>query len=236
MQLSIIIPAFNEEKYIRECLESCIRYAPSNLLEIIVVNNASTDRTAEIARSFPRVRVVDEPLKGLPRARQRGYMEAKGDVILSIDSDTRIPHGWFEAMQDELSKPNVVCVSGPYNFYDIPVWQRKCVAAYWNSCAKVTYMSTGYMVVGGNFAVKRDALKQIGGFNTSISFYGEDTDIAKRLHQVGKVAYTPRCWINSSGRRLSAEGLLKTPFVYAMNYVWIAAVGKPLTKTHKDIR
>ncbi len=236
MTLSIIIPAFNEEKYIGDCLKSILKYAPQNLLEIIVVNNASHDRTAEIAKQFDRVRVVYEPIKGLPRARQRGFEEAKGDVMLSLDADTRVPKGWFEAMQEELKEPNVVCVSGPYNFYDIPPWQRICVAAYWNSCAKVTYASTGYMVVGGNFAVKRDALKKIGGFNTDISFYGEDTDIAKRLHTVGTVVYSPRCWINSSGRRLNAEGLVKVPFVYALNYIWIAAFHKPLTKTHTDIR
>jgi glycosyltransferase involved in cell wall biosynthesis len=71
MKLSFAIPAYNEEANIGACLTSILQELESKSwdVEIIVINNASTDRTAEIARSFPNIRVIDEPMKGLVRAR-----------------------------------------------------------------------------------------------------------------------------------------------------------------------
>src|SRR5207302_647488 len=86
MNISVVIPAYNEEKYIGQTLESVISNAPENLLEIIVVNNASTDKTSAIASAFPKVKVVDEPKKGLTRARQAGLNAAQGDVLAYIDA------------------------------------------------------------------------------------------------------------------------------------------------------
>jgi GT2 family glycosyltransferase len=197
---------------------------------------ACRSRLRRHVRQFPEVTLVREPKKGLTKARQRGLQEAKGDVIFSIDADTRIPAGWFAAMQEELKKPGVVCVSGPYDFYDVPDWKRACVNAYWRTSSAVTNTFTNYMIVGGNFAVYRKALEQIGGFDTSIDFYGEDTDIARRLHEVGKVVFSPSCVILASGRRMSAEGMVRTPVIYMLNYLWVAAFRKPLTKTYQDIR
>jgi glycosyltransferase involved in cell wall biosynthesis len=240
MKFSIVIPAYNEEKYLGNCLRSCLKQATPDLLEIIVVNNASTDRTEQVARSFaqesPLVRVVYESWKGLTRARQRGFKEVRGDVLLSIDADTQIPDGWFQAMKQELEKPGVVCASGPYVFHDVPAWQRFFVMLYWGIPARFTYFFTGFMVVGGNFAAKMDALRRAGEFDTSIDFYGEDTDVGRRLHRIGKVKYAARCWIYSSGRRLAGDGLIRTPFVYALNYLSMAFLKKPFTKTYTDIR
>src|ERR1700683_4962510 len=94
MTISVVIPAYNEEKYIGACLENIIKFEPENLLEIIVVNNASTDGTAEAA-AFPKTRVVNEPHKGLTWARQRGLLEARGDLIVCVDADSLMPEDWF---------------------------------------------------------------------------------------------------------------------------------------------
>ncbi len=236
MNISLIIAAYNEEKYIGSCLQSCLADAPDNLCEIIVVDNGSTDATAHIARQFPRTLVVTEPKKGLTRARQRGLHEAKGDVVFSIDADTRIPRGWFSAMQEELQKPGVVCVSGPFTFYDFPAWKRACVNAYWKMSARLTSATTEYMAAGGNFGAWKDALERAGGFNTAIEFYGEDTDLARRMHGVGKVVFSPRCSIETSARRFAAEGMIRTTVIYALNYLWIVALHRPLTTKYKDIR
>lgn len=236
MQLSIVIPAYNEERYIGECLQCCLKHAPKNLLEIIVVNNASTDATDRIVSQFPSVRIVSESRKGLTYARQKGLEEAKGDVLVWFDADTRVDANWFPAMQKALEKPEVVCVSGPYDYYDIALWKRICVRLYWMCLATPVSLCTGYMVVGGNFAVKKEALLSIGGFDTSIAFYGEDADIARRLSAAGKVVFTSRCRILTSGRRLSKEGLLKSSVVYILNYLWISMFHRPFTRGYRDIR
>ncbi len=93
LSLSLVIPAYNEERHLAACLDAVSRQAvmPS---EVIVVDNNSTDRTAEIARSYPFVRVVQEPRQGIVFARNAGFDAARGDIIGRIDADTIIPSDW----------------------------------------------------------------------------------------------------------------------------------------------
>lgn len=237
MKISLVIPAYNEEKYISPCLESVVKNRTDDIIEVIVVNNASTDRTAEIASSFPGVRVVNEPNKGLTKARQRGLIEAKGDLIGYIDADTRMPPGWADRALKEFAKdPKMVCLSGPFNYYDLSPLQKLFAETLWSISAPITYWITGFMVLGANFIAKREALEKIGGFNTEIAFYGEDTDIASRLNKVGKAKFVMGFYILGSGRRLIDEGLIKTFWRYAVNYYTMAFHAKPHTADYKDIR
>lgn len=236
MKLSFVVPAYNEEKYIGSCLSSITNSAP-DVYEIVVVNNASTDKTAEVAKAFPKVRVVLEPTKGLTYARQRGFMEAKGDILAYIDADTRISPKWYKEVKEKFAKESgLVCLSGPFYYYDLSLWQRVLTKIYWNYGAAPLDAVTGYMVSGPNFIVKKEALKKIGGFDTSISFYGEDTNIGRRLHEVGKVDYDKDLIVWSSGRRLKSEGFFKTGLVYISNYFSEVILHKPVTKKYKDHR
>src|SRR5438105_1887059 len=118
MTVSIIIPAHNEEKYLADCLKSIDAYRVPELLEIIVVDNASTDGTAKVAAQFPGVTVVSEPQKGLTHARQRGLLEARGSHLAYIDADTRLPHGWFQILLKEFGDdPSLIALSGPYDYF-----------------------------------------------------------------------------------------------------------------------
>jgi GT2 family glycosyltransferase len=92
------------------------------------------------------------------------------------------------------------------------------------------------MVYGAAFVARRDAIAAIGGFNRNIEFYGEDTDLARRLSHIGKVIFRMDFCIYSSARRFKHEGILKTNFTYMLNFIWPAFFGRPLTRTHKDIR
>jgi GT2 family glycosyltransferase len=92
------------------------------------------------------------------------------------------------------------------------------------------------MVQGGNFVLRRDALVKIGGFNTAIAFYGEDTDIARRLNCVGKVKFTFDLKMFSSARRLKQEGMLTIAARYTINYLWTTFRKKPFTEEYIDIR
>lgn len=234
-KISLVIPAYNEEKYLGACLES-VRKNGIGLFEIIVVNNASSDGTEAIARTFPNVRVIQEPSKGLTKARQRGLEEARGDIIAYIDADTRMPSGWVETVTRAFEEdPRVVSVSGPYIYFDLsPSW-RAPVRIYW-LFASFTYLLTGYMVVGGNFAARRSALEAIGGFDRSISFYGEDTDIARRLHRVGRVKFTMKLPMPTSARRLHGEGVFATVWRYMTNFFSEVIRRKPFSDDYRDIR
>ncbi|MDE2311683.1 MAG: glycosyltransferase [Patescibacteria group bacterium] len=236
MTISVSIPAYNEEKYIGECLKSLLANAPAELLEVIVVDNASTDRTAAVAGSFAGVRVVKEPQKGLTRARQRGFVESRGEILACIDADTRIWEGWFPQIMKEFQKdPRLVCLSGPFHFYDLPHKQNVLVR-FWNWCAAHVSGTFGVVAQGGNYVIRRSALEQIGGFDTSIEFYGEDTNIARRLAKVGKVKFTPSFYIYTSARRLKSEGIFTVGYKYLANFLSEALLKRQVTKKYRDFR
>jgi len=236
MRISLVIPAYNEEKYIGRCLES-VQKNGVGLFEIIVVNNASTDNTRAIAQSFTRVRVVDEPKKGVNRARQRGLAEARGDIVAFIDADTQMPRQWVARISQLFEKDKkLVCVSGPSIYYDLLRVGKITVWSFWLILAWPTYFITRYMAVAGNFAARKNALKSVNGFNQDIEFYGDDTEIAQRLCRVGKVKFMQRHYMYSSARRLKAEGMAKTAIRYTINFLSVALIKKPLTHKYTDIR
>ena len=242
--ISFIIPAYNEEANIGRCLDSVLKEIDANSYdaEIIVVNNASTDKTKEVSLSFPRVRVVDETRKGIVFARQAGFLASKGDLIANIDADNIMPSGWMKKVFDEFfNNPNLVALSGPCVFYDLPWWIKTQTKIFY-SLGYLVYIfnelifKNGAMLQGGNFIVRRTALEKIDGFDTSISFYGEDTDIARRIRQVGPVKFSFNLPVLSSGRRLAKEGVFTTGYRYALNFFWILIFKRPFTKEYKDVR
>ena len=244
MKLSFVIPAYNEEAYLADCIESILRQSVGmdDLVEIIVVNNASTDRTREVALRFPRVRLVDEPRKGLTHARQAGFLASTGTLIANVDADSRLTPFWISKVTQTFKhQPDLVSLSGPLVYYDLTPRQRSLVnifyLAAWLTYATNKYiLRVGSMVQGGNFVVTRSALERIGGYDLSISFYGEDTDIARRLHEIGPVLFTFDLKMFSSARRLKHEGMLKIALRYSMNYFWTIFFKRPFTREHIDIR
>ena len=106
MRLSFVVPAYNEEAYLPACLESILAQTRElgDTVEIIVVNNASTDRTREVALGYPGVRVVDEPRKGLTFARQAGFAASTGELIANVDSDSRLTPGWVRSGADDVCR------------------------------------------------------------------------------------------------------------------------------------
>ncbi len=238
MKLSVVIPAYNEEKYIGETLRNLIEHAGKDIYEIIVVDNASTDNTSGAARKYKGVKVIREERKGLTRARQTGLLASKGELIAYIDADTHIKPSWFHKVRLEFEKnPRIVCLSAPYSLYDASKWKRMLTWSYWNLLAYPTYMLLmKYMVLGANFVARRSVLLKIGGFDATIQFYGEDTDIARRLHRVGKVKFLRKSLVTSSARRMEAEGWIKIGLKYTTNFLSEILLHKPISQQYKDYR
>lgn len=234
--LTVVVPAYNEEKCLPACLASLLSDPPENLNEIIVVDNASTDKTAEIAAGFPRVRVVFEPQKGLTRARQKGLLSARADIIAYVDADTRISPDWYRVINREFSgNGNIVCLSGPYQYDGLKWWEKIFVSFFWVLIFLIYYLS-GKVVIGGNFAAAKRALEKMGGFDSKIAFYGEDTDIARRISKIGKIRFIKGFSLKTSPRRFTKDGLFRTGIRYALNYFWTIFFHKPLSREYQDIR
>jgi glycosyltransferase involved in cell wall biosynthesis len=242
--LSFVVPAYNEETYLPACLESILAQTKDmgDDVEIIVVNNASSDRTREVALSYPGVRVVDEPRKGLTFARQAGFAASTGALIANVDSDSRLTPGWVkQVLATFAEQPKLVSLSGPFIYYDLTPVQLISVQVFYAAAFMVYALNryvlrAGSMVQGGNFVLRREALEQIGGFNLAISFYGEDTDIARRLNRVGQVKFTFDLKMFSSARRLKKEGMVTIAGRYTINYLWTTFRKRPFTEDYIDIR
>jgi glycosyltransferase involved in cell wall biosynthesis len=234
--ISLVIPAYNEEDYLPACLDAVMAHVAGRVKEIIVVDNNSTDRTAQVVARYPAVTYVFEPRKGITRARQAGFKAASGDIIAYVDADTHPPAGWAEQITAHFTaKQGLACLSGPYSFYDLSGLRNK-VSTGWFIAARPLYKLTGYMMVGGNFAIRRETLEKMGGFDEDIEFYGEDVDIGKRARKHGQVLFSPRFVMPTSGRRMTKQGFAKIAGIYLANYMSIALRGKPANSAYEDIR
>ena len=240
--LSAIVCAYNEERSLAAALHSL--FAQTRVPdEVILVNNASTDRTREIASGFPQVTIVDEPVKSLVRARAAGRRAAHGEILFYMDADCRAPVRLLERMEAHfLREPETVAVTGPYRFYD---WDWIGVAgarvydhtlAWLAQFAAHHVLGIGAVLYGGNFAVRRDALDRIGGFDLTIEFHGEDTNLGRRLAAVGSVELDNACYIYTSARRYQALGRTNVVKLYFRNFWWETVHHRPKDTVHEDVR
>ena len=187
LTISVIVCAHNEEAFLAACLHSLLAQTrPPD--EILLVNNASLDGTGAVARGIAGVRLIDEPRKGLVIARERGRQAAAGDLLVYLDADCRAPIFWLARIESRfVRQPRLIALSGNYRFYDWDWWGRTLIRAYdftlgpATQCLVKHVLRIGVLSYGGNFAVRRWALDRIGGFDTSIDFHGEDTNIARRF-------------------------------------------------------
>lgn len=240
--ISVIICAHNEARYLPACLHSL--FAQTRVPdEVLVVNNASTDETRALALQVPGVRVVDEPRKGLPRARETGRLAAAGDLLVYLDADCRAPLTWLAKVEAKfLRDPDLIALSAPYRFYDWDWWGRLLIRAYDFTLAPGTQFLVKYLLgigavfYGGNFAVRRRALERIGGFDTSITFHGEDTNVGRRLHAAGKVSLYQDCYLYTSARRYVAMGKGTVIRLYVRNFTSELLRHRPKDTTHVDVR
>jgi len=242
LTIATIVCAYNESRLLPACLYS-LRAQTRPPDDILVINNASTDQTGAVARAVPGVRVVDEPRKGLVVARETGRRATDADVVAFVDADCRAPITWLERVDAQFERDDApVAVTGPYRFYDWDVTGRALIRAYDVLVAPPTHAlvhhlcGLGAILYGGNFAVRSDALAQIGGFDQRIEFHGEDTNLGRRLTPIGRVALCPECWVWTSARRYRAMGKRAVFGLYVRNFWSEILRHRPADERHLDVR
>jgi glycosyltransferase involved in cell wall biosynthesis len=242
LTVSVIVCAHNEAQYLAACLHSLLAQS-RRADEILVVNNASSDDTRAVALSVPGVRVLDESRKGLVIARETGRHAATGDLLAYLDADCRAPLTWLERVERRFQKDDrLLALSGPYRYYDWNPWGRFLIRAYDFTLAPATQLLVkhilriGTIFYGGNFTVRREALERIGGFDTSIEFHGEDTNLGRRLLAAGKVGLFHDCYLYTSARRFVAMGTGQVIRLYVRNFTSEVLRHRPKDLTHQDVR
>lgn len=235
--VSFIVPCWNEEATIAACLQSINRERmkhPELDTEIIVVDNNCLDNTAALAHKS-MAKVVTEPKKGVVHARQRGATAAQYSLIANIDADCTLPKGWLTVVLDTMQDQATVAISGPYEYGDVPAYIHWGTKAFY-LLARLCHHIIGPMIQGGNYVIRQDTLVRMGGYDTSVAFYGEDTKTAADASAFGKIRMIPEMEVYSSPRRLYGQGILKTVWLYSINYLSIALFTKVINKQYKDFR
>ncbi len=222
--VSVVIPAYNEEKYLPACLSALKSQDYKGRTEIIVVDNASTDNTAEIAASYG-CRVIYEPTKGYNRAITTGFNAAHGDIIACTDADTIVGKQWISKLVLNLSRKNVVACGGLFTFHDGPFLLR--ILAF-------LFGKLNYHIAGANMAMWKHAYVRCGGFSSDINL-GADVDIDKRLRKLGKVIIDRSLTVATSSRRF-ANAFWRTVVMYYLNDFCLLFLNRAFFYSFKDYR
>jgi len=206
IKVSVVIPAYNEEKLIERCLKSLVNQTmPRKEYEIIVVDNNSSDKTKEIALKYAD-KVVLETKKGVLYARQKGIEMASSKIILRTDADGYVPKNWVKRGFMNLNKnPDYVAFSGFY----IPDNNKailKSISKFIINFRK-TISSIGgktEWLTGSCSAIRKSAFNKIGGYDFKVDPVIEDQQgIGHRLSKVGKIGFDEKWWAYYSPRRFN---------------------------------
>ncbi|QOT18825.1 glycosyltransferase family 2 protein [Paenarthrobacter sp. YJN-5] len=210
--VSIVIPAYNEESVIRQCLIAAI-YQSVPAKEIIVVDNLSKDRTAKIVRRMqqeypesPIILLKQVDVQGLIPTRNYGLNSATGDIIGRIDADSVLEPDWVEQVQKAFADPTVQAATGPVVYYDMPMRRFGLKAddkmrQLMLRLAKHQY----HFLFGSNMALRRSAWETIRDeacLDEKDEMH-EDIDLSLHLaeHDL-RIQYWPQMVSGMSARRL----------------------------------
>ena len=156
MKISLVIPAYNEEKFIKKCLES-VKNQTVEPSEVILINNDSIDKTADIAKNF-KVKIINEKQQGISYARNRGFNEAKYEIIARCDADCILPKNWIEQIAANFKRGNIDALVGPLYYYDLILPSKQIVIAFIKS---LRVLIGHYPLIGPNMAITKNVWKKI---------------------------------------------------------------------------
>lgn len=200
MTLSLVIPTYNEERFIKKCLVSVFAQE-EKCDEVIVIDNNCTDRTIQIARQFP-VRIIHEPDQGMIQARNRGFNEAKGDIIGRCDADTRLSAGWVKRVKADFAKEKIDALTGPFEFYDLKPKTSYFAQAYLDVMKPI--LNGHEVLVGPNMALSAAMWKKVRSHVClDNKVVHEDIDLAIHIiEQGGNIMKDEELIVEVSSRRL----------------------------------
>ncbi|HEX4349344.1 MAG TPA: glycosyltransferase [Verrucomicrobiae bacterium] len=183
MKISVIVPAFNEEKLLGASLEA-IKSAASVFptrgweFELVVCDNNSTDHTGEIARAAGAT-VIFEPVNQIGRARNAGAAAATGDWLIFVDADSHPSAGLFDDVAEQILSGN--CLAGGSTLrLDENLFVANLISRLWNYASRI-----GRWLAGSFIFVEAAAFRQVGGFDTQF-FAAEELELSVRLKKLAR--------------------------------------------------
>ncbi|MBN1797655.1 MAG: glycosyltransferase [Spirochaetales bacterium] len=197
-RVSVIIPTLNQEKLIGKCIESllCQSYQQS-LIEIIVVDNGSTDKTVDIAKKYP-VKLISETKKGPAAARNAGIKIATGEILIFLDHDCFADkdfvayHVWAHNHNMKIDN-RVKLIAGGIAGYNTNLWAF-CddICSWYNSHPKLPSRYESDYLPAANMSIASDVIDMLGGFEAGM-IGGEDVVLCAKIKEHGfKIYFEPK--------------------------------------------
>lgn len=221
--VSVVIPAFNEEKYLPHALESLKKQTLYDF-ELIVVDNNSSDNTATIAKQY-NAKVVHEEKQGYVYALNAGLKEAKGEVVAVMDADTLAMPDWLSTIAQLFSDVSIAAATG--GIRTSKTFSLKNAFIDW---AYALFLQVNFLVgkphlVGFNFAIRKEILAHVGGLDIHYTM-SPDVDLGLRVKKYGRVVFSPKMLVLASTRRFH-KNVIQTLLDYAKSYWYAAWLRKP---------
>ena len=182
MDLSVVVPVYNEEDFVSESLHSIVSCLMDSSVsyEIIVVNNGSSDQSLNIISNFSSIKVFSIDRSTVAAARNFGASKSTGDVLAFIDGDVKITNKWVSAIEELIKNCSEESVLTGFQCDSRPdgTWIERC----WFSGLDSSHINSG------NLIISKIAFDYLGGFTQSLTT-GEDVDICERAKQDDRIEF-----------------------------------------------
>lgn len=230
LKVSVVIPVYNEAQYLAHCLDS-LMVQTVKADEILVIDNNSSDNSVKIAQKYP-VTIIREKIQGITPTRNRGFNAAQYDIIVRTDADTVVPPDWLKKIKKHFKNKDIVAVSGPTSFYDLPtqVSKKAAMNVHKTYLRLMNQILKHYSIFGPNMAIRKDAWLKVRDevCNDDVKIH-EDIDLSIHIAHLGKIVFDRNNQVSSSFRRFKNLDSIDSYFEYPYRVVTSIQKHKPFS-------
>jgi glycosyltransferase involved in cell wall biosynthesis len=231
--VSIIIPTFNGASRIGHCLDAIVQHTAGRNVEILVVNDGSTDNTADVVQRYSGVRLINQANAGPAAARNRGALATCGTIILFTDDDCVPTPNWLDAMLEPFENPDVVGTKGVYRTRQKSLVARFVQIEYEDKYRLMARLPDIDFIDTYSAAFRRDRFLEMAGYDTSFPLAcAEDVELSYRMSARGwKMKFAPNAIVYHIHPDTLSKYLKKK---YKFAFWRVLAVRKNRSKAVKD--
>jgi glycosyltransferase involved in cell wall biosynthesis len=234
VKVSVIIPTYNEENYIKNCILALRNQDYKGEYEIIVSDGNSKDNTLKIAKKFADKVVVCEK-RGIASQRNAGAKVANGKILIFVDADTIAMPNLISEFTKSLRRKNVIGVTCSILPFSMEV-SHQLFFQIVNLFVKSTILTKKPQVLGACCGYKKYAFDKVNGFDEKFKTL-EDFDLSERITKYGKIVFNNKTFAITSVRRIKKWGAIKSIRKYISNYFNYILKNKTFAlKEYKPIR
>lgn len=215
MRISVIVPTYNEGKFVEKCLRA-LRNQKFGDFDLIVVDGHSTDETVKIAKKYADEIIFDEG-KGAGAARNLAAKHVDSEIVGFVDADTVVCENWMGTIDENFRKHNLVGLGGVIRALDGRLVDNIALKIGSDICYRTTQHFGFYQLSGANSAFLRSTYLKSGGYNEKLKML-DDLEFGLRMKKYGKLMVDPRLVAYGSPRRMRQKGHVRTFLKYMKAY------------------